>query len=289
MTHRDILRIGLVATLLLFMPSGVNLSSARAVQWVEQPMLPWESEALKAFDRNDYDKAMEIARNADSDPNRNANLIIYYCQCQKYYLERDRNAAVHYKQYYEPTKKMLTGFNLPVLTRLAVTPSVSWNKKVNSAFLDAAFEAANSEEHLGTILFYLESHEPDISKGALVGLRTILQKKRNVVMNGGTLSPDDRGWMSDERMLKLLVRMTGESTNPVAGFMSKLPAFARQKAITGAPACLGLIEDPALPLLQEAAAMGNANAAAAIQLIQDSRGARLAKWPNSTWYSAQGK
>jgi hypothetical protein len=34
--------------------------------------------------------------------------------------------------------------------------------------------------------------------------------------------------------------------------------------------------------------MGNANAAAAIQLIEDARGARLARYPNSTWYSATG-
>jgi hypothetical protein len=288
MTHRNTMRAGL-ALLTAFMLVGGFTLPAGAVKWFEQPLLPWESEALKAFDRNDYDKAMEIARNAERDPNRNAKLIIYYCQCQKYYLERDKNAALHYKQYYETTKKMLTGSNLPVLTRLVVMPSVSWNTKVNKPYLDAAFEAAHSEEHLGTILFYLESQEPDIAKGALVGLKTILQKKRNLVMNGGTLSAEDRAWMSDERMLKLLVRMTGEGMNPVAGFMSKLPAVARQKAITGAPACLGLIEDPALPLLKEAAAMGNANAAAAIQLIQDARGARLAKWPNSTWYSAQGK
>ena len=56
----------------------------------------------------------------------------------------------------------------------------------------------------------------------------------------------------------------------------------------GAPACLALIEDPALPMLRQAATMGNASAAAVIQLIQDARGARLAKYPNSTWYSATG-
>lgn len=288
MAHRKRILRG-IAPLSFLVLMAVFHPFAGAVEWAEPPLLPWEGQALKAFDRNDYDKAMEMAKNVDDDPNRNAKLIIYYCQCQKYYLERDRNAAVYYKQYYESTRKMLTGFNLPVLTRLVVMPSVSWNKKVNSAYLDAAFEAVNSEEHLGALLFYLGSQEPDISKGALGGLKTILQKKRNMVMNGGTLSHEDRAWMSDERMLKLLVRISGETPNPVAGFMSKLPAIARQKAITGAPACLGLIEDPALPLLKEAAAMGNANAAAAITLIQDARGARLAKWPNSTWYSAQGK
>ncbi|MGB6281259.1 MAG: hypothetical protein WBG91_13690, partial [Syntrophobacteria bacterium] len=69
---------------------------------------------------------------------------------------------------------------------------------------------------------------------------------------------------------------------------SKMPAFARKKVMGGAPACLALIEDPALPLLRQAASMGNANAAAAIQLIEDARGARLARYPNSTWYSATG-
>jgi hypothetical protein len=57
----------------------------------------------------------------------------------------------------------------------------------------------------------------------------------------------------------------------------------------GAPACLALIEDPALSMLRDAASYGNTNAAAVIQLIQDARGARLARYPNSTWYSATGK
>ena len=41
----------------------------------------------------------------------------------------------------------------------------------------------------------------------------------------------------------------------------------------GAPACLALLEEPALPMLKEAAGMGNPAAAATIQLIQDARGA----------------
>ena len=55
-----------------------------------------------------------------------------------------------------------------------------------------------------------------------------------------------------------------------------------------ANACLALIEDPALPYLQKAASMGNPNAAAAIQLINDAREARLAIYPDSSWYSATG-
>ncbi len=67
-----------------------------------------------------------------------------------------------------------------------------------------------------------------------------------------------------------------------------MPAFARKKVMGGAPACLALLEEPALPMLKEAAGMGNPAAAATIQLIQDARGERLAKYPNSTWYSATG-
>ena len=61
-----------------------------------------------------------------------------------------------------------------------------------------------------------------------------------------------------------------------------------QKITGGANACLALIEDPALPYLQKTASLGNPNAAAAIQLINDARGTRLATYPDSTWYSATG-
>jgi hypothetical protein len=283
-------RSGTSALIMIFLLAlGILPPPAAAVQWEERPLLAWEEDALRAFDKNDFDRAMDMARDERKDPNGNAPLIIYYCQAQKYYLERDRNAAVYYKQHYNSVLNRLRGDNLSVLTRIAMMPSVSWNSKINKTFMDKAFENAGDDEFLGSLLFYVEKGDPDVAKAAIRGLQTILQKKRNIVNNGGSLGKADQEWMSDPRLLKLLIGITGQAMNPMAGFMSKIPAFVRQKAMGGAPACLALIEDPALPLLRDAATMGNANAAAAIQLIQDAKGARLAKFPDSTWYSATGK
>jgi hypothetical protein len=277
------------AVILVFLVSGGTSSlSAQSVTWAENPLLAWERDTLQAFDRNNYDQVIDMAQNQANDPNNNAFLFIYYGHAQKYYLERDRNSAVYYKQQYHLTLNRLSGANLAVLTRLIAMPQTSWNKKINKKFLDAAFQKAATMEYLGAILFYLESPNPDVAKGAIGGLKAILQEKRNIVMNGGTLSNSDRAWMSDNRLLQLLVQKAGETSNPATGFLSKIPAFARQKVLGGAPACLALIEDPALPMLRQAATMGNASAAAVIQLIQDARGARLAKYPDSTWYSATG-
>jgi len=267
---------------------GGSTLLAQTITWAERPLLNWERDALKTFERNNYDKVIDMVQNQEDDPNGNAPLLTYYGHAQKYYLERNRDSAVYYKQHYQITLNRLSGANLTVLTRLIASPQTSWNKKINNKFLDAAFEKAATEEYLGAILFYLESPNPEVAKGATAALRSILQQKRNIVMNGGTLSNFDRAWMSSDRLLKLLVRTAGEISSPVTGFISKMPAFARKKVMGGAPACLALIEDPALPLLRQAASMGNANAAAAIQLIEDARGARLARYPNSTWYSATG-
>ena len=284
-------RIGLsaFAVILVFLVSGgISSLSAQSVTWAENPLLAWERDTLHVFDRNNYDQVIDMAQNQANDPNNNAFLFIYYGHAQKYYLERDRNSAVYYKQQYHLTLNRLSGANLAVLTRLIAMPQTSWNKKINHKFLEAAFEKAATMENLGAILFYLESPNPDVAKGAIGGLKAILQEKRNIVMNGGTLSNSDRAWMSDNRLLQLLVQKAGETSSPATGFLSKIPAFARQKVLGGAPACLALIEDPALPMLRQAATMGNASAAAVIQLIQDARGARLAKYPDSTWYSATG-
>jgi hypothetical protein len=278
-----------VAVILVFLLNGmISNLSAQSVTWAENPLLDWERDSLQAFDKNNYDRVIEMAQNQATDPNGNAFLFIYYGHAQKYYLERDRNSAVYYKQQYRMSLNRLSGANLPVLTRLIAMPQTSWNKKVNNQFLDAAFEKAATMEYLGAILFYLENTDPDVVKGAIGALKGILQQKRNIVMNGGALSNADRSWMSDNRLLQLLVQKAGETSSPATGFISKIPAFARQKILGGAPACLALIEDPALPMLRQAATMGNASAAAVIQLIQDARGARLAKYPNSTWYSATG-
>ena len=268
--------------------AGVSHVSAQSITWAELPLLEWERNILQAFDRNNYDAVIQSAQNQANDPNNNAFLFIYYGHAQKYYLERNRDSAVYYKQQYHITLNRLSGENLAVLTRLIAMPQTSWNKKINKQFLDAAFEKAATMEYLGSILFYLENPNPDVAKGAIGGLQAILQQKRNIVLNGGTLSSSDRAWMSDTRLLQLLVQKAGETSSPATGFLSKIPAFARKKVLGGAPACLALIEDPALPMLRQAATMGNANAAAVIQLIQDARGARLAKYPNSTWYSATG-
>ena len=281
------IRLYVFAFVLAFL-GGISNLSAQTITWAELPLLDWERDTLQAFDRNNYDKVINMGQNQANDPNNNAFLFIYYGHAQKYYLERNRDSAVYYKQQYHMTLNRLSGANLAVLTRLIAMPQTSWNKKVNNKFLDAAFEKAATMEYLSAILFYLESPNPDVAKGAIGGLQAILQQKRNIVMNGGSLSNSDSGWMSDNRLLKLLVQKAGEASSPATGFLSKMPAFARKKVLGGAPACLALIEDPALPMLREAATMGNANAAAVIQLIQDARGARLAKYPNSTWYSATG-
>lgn len=281
------MRLCAFAFILAFL-GGLSSLSAQTITWAERPLLNWERDVVEIFNRNNYDKVIDMAQNQDNDPNGNAVLLTYYGHAQKYYLERNRASAVYYKQQYQITLNRLSGANLTVLTRLVSSAQTSWNKKVNKKFLDAAFERAATEEYLGAVLFYLESSNPEVAKGATGALRSILQQKRNIVMNGGTLSNFDRAWMSSDRLLKLLVRKAGETSSPVTGFMSKLPAFARKKVMGGAPACLALIEDPALPLLRQAASMGNANAAAAIQLIEDARGARLARYPNSTWYSATG-
>ena len=284
-------KIGLsaFAVILAFLLSGmISNLSAQSVTWAENPLLNWERDNLQAFDRNNYDKVIETAQNQANDPNGNAFLFIYYGHAQKYYLERDRNSALYYKRQYQMTLNRLSGANLPVLTRLIAMPQTSWNKKINHKFLNGAFEKAAAMEYLGAIFFYLQSPDPDVAKGATGALRAILQQKRNIVMNGGTLSTSDRAWMSDNRLLQLLVQKAGDTANPATGFLSKIPAFARQKILGGAPACLALIEDPALPMLRQAATMGNTSAAAVIQLIQDARGARLAKYPSSTWYSATG-
>jgi len=273
----------------VFILAFVYLSPAWAVTWAEQPLLAWEQTALKFFDRNDYDKVIDLAKGQDRDPNRNVALLVYFSHAQKYYMDRNRASAIHFKQQYNALLNRLSGTNLAVLTRLIAMPQISWNKKINKSFLDAAFERAGRDEHLGAILFYLEGSDPDITKGAIKGLHVILQRKRNIVMNGGTLNKTDRDWMSDKRLLRLLIKITGQALSPITGFMSKLPAIVRKKTMGGAPACLALIEDPALPMLRDAASYGNTNAAATIQLIQDAKGARLARYPNSTWYSATGK
>lgn len=152
-------------------------------------------------------------------------------------MERDRASAVYYKQQYHAILNQLSGPNLAVLTQVVVIPQMSWNKKISQKFLDAAFDKAGTEKYLGAILFYLEGQEPDVAKGAMKRLRAILQRKRDIVMNGGTSSSADQVWMSNPRLLRLLIKKTAGSVSPIAGFMSKVPAFPAKRLWVG-PLCV---------------------------------------------------
>ena len=101
------------------------LSPAWAVTWAEQPLLEWEQTALKFFDRNDYDKVIDLAKGQDRDPNRNVVLLVYFSHAQKYYMDRNRTSAIHYKQQYNSLLNRLSGTNLAVLTRLVAMPQMS--------------------------------------------------------------------------------------------------------------------------------------------------------------------
>ena len=205
----------------------VFASSLGAVEWKESPgLLEWEKQALAAFDRADYDRAIEISQVAEDDPSQNARLLIYFAHTQKYYMERNQDSAVYYKQHYHATLNRLRVENLPVLTRLVAMPDLAWHKKVNKQFLDQAFENAGDDQYLGSVLYYLSQPDNTVSNSALKGLAAILNGKRAIVMNGGTLSRGDQKWMSDATLIKLLIKKTGENVSPATGFLAKMPAFA---------------------------------------------------------------
>ncbi len=265
----------------------INVSSAFAIKWAESPMLAWEKKAIDLFDRDKFDKVISMVNDLEKDPNRNAPVFIYYCHAQKYYVNHDRDSAVYYKQQYRTMLNRLSVKNLPVLIRLASLPQMSWNKKINKRFIDSAFEKADSDEHLGSVLYYLIYDDTEIATSSLKGLSSILQKKRNIVMNGGKLSIKERAWMTNDMLIKKLIRMSGDAANPMTGLIKKAPAVARKKMMGNAPKCLALIEEPALQHLREAAALGDPNASATIVLVQDAIQERRAKYPGSKWYTAK--
>lgn len=277
--------------LILAIASVGFISLARAAGWHAQPLLPWESSALKAFEQEDYDKVIAICKAQEDDPNGNRLLLSYYAHTQKYYMEKNRESAVYYKQHYHDTLQSLHGANLTVLMQLTGMQQFAWNRKINYIYRQTAFENTKKDAYIGSLLYYLmqSNEDEDVYNAAIKGLKTILIKKRNIVSGGGRLNREDRQWMEDPELITFLIRKTGEKASPVTGIMSKLPTIARKKVIDGAQACLILIEEPTLPLLEKAAAVGNPAASATIGLIKEARGKRLGEYPGSTWYSATGQ
>jgi hypothetical protein len=277
--------------LIIMVMSIVFSSLTWAAGWHEQPLLPWESDALKAFEQEDYDKVIAMCKAQEEDPNGNRRLLTYYAHAQKYYMGKNRESAIYYKRHFHDTLQGLSGANLTVLMRLTSMQQVAWNKKINSIYRQTAFENTKKDKYIGSLLYYLMQPNADeeVFDEAVKGLKAILTKKRDIVFSGGSLNREDRKWMEDPELIMLLTKKIGEKANPMTGLMSKLPAIAHKKVIGGAQACLMLIEEPTLPFLEKAAAAGNPAAAATISLVKEARGKRLGEYPNSTWYSATGQ
>ena len=267
------------------------ISSTWASGWHEQPLLTWESAALKAFDQEDYDKVIALCKAQEDDPNGNRRLLTFYAHAQRYYIDKNRESAIYYKQHYATTLQRLDGGNLAVLMRLTGMEQLAWNRKINYIYRQTAFENTKKDKYIDSILYYLTQPDQDkeVYDAAMKGLAAVLTKKRDIVSNGGSLTLKDRKWMADPELIRFLTKKTGDEASPMTGIMSKLPSIARSKVIGGAQGCLVLIEEPTLPFLEKAAAAGNPAAAATIGLIKDARGKRLGSYPNSTWYSATGK
>jgi len=69
---------------------GGSTILAQTITWAERPLLNWERDALKTFERNNYDKVIDMVQSQEDDPNGNVPLLTYYGHAQKYYLERNR-------------------------------------------------------------------------------------------------------------------------------------------------------------------------------------------------------
>jgi hypothetical protein len=102
-------------------------------------LLPWEQKALKVFEKNNYNHVIDLANQPADDPKGNAPLCIYYSHSQKYYLERNRESAIYFKQHFNIIFNGLNGANLALPKRLTTLPQTTWNKKVNYKFIHRAF------------------------------------------------------------------------------------------------------------------------------------------------------
>lgn len=75
---RQVRRLMLVLILATLFSGWASITPPKTITWAEQPLLTREQNALKSFDRNYYNKVIDLARGQDSDPNGNGPLFIYY-------------------------------------------------------------------------------------------------------------------------------------------------------------------------------------------------------------------
>lgn len=225
-------------------------------------------EGLPFYRAHQYDEAIQTCRDEKDFQSR---LVMGLASAEKFGLYKNKADKEQSSIYLKVLAVDVRLEHLSVIEPFLNTEGAPYGNKEAARLFERALRDVRSPEDVLRVTDYLAPERgAEINRIALLPILKRLKPVREYVGKGGSMPDVDRNLFTDSRLLTPLVA-----------------ALGRKETERLARSCLVVIEEPALPYLEQ----GELTKATseAIVGIKKAMANRLKKHPDSTWYSAYGR
>ncbi len=226
----------------------------------------WEADTKKLFEKDKYDKVIEIAENHKKDKDSKLGLMMLaFSHLQLSEFNATKSDKKAFKNYMELLEDYVNATHLDDISYFI--NQIDKPEVVNQArkLLKKAFSNISNIEDAPLILNFVKVEDEQTRKMAVSALDKMIATKRKYVNKGGTLREKDILILQDEGLIRALLENADISD-----------AF-------------GALEDIEQPVLQYIGDYEGGKILKLEEKILKAITKREKKFPESNWYSATGK
>lgn len=223
---------------------------------------------LAFYRDHQYDEAIQSCK---GEKDVGSRLVLGLASAEKAGLYKNKADKEQARMYLKVLAVDVRLEHLPVLEKFLNTEGAPYGNKEAARLFEKALQNVHTPEHVLRAADYLAPERGvEVNRIALKPIQKRLKPVRDYVGKGGSMPDTDRAMFMNARLLKALVG-----------------ALARKETSRQARSCLALIEEPALPYLEQGELTKPASDA--IVEIKKAMAKRQKKFPESTWFSAYGR
>lgn len=272
---------------LLMLMSGIAYRGIAGESAAEKT---WQQEAIVKLDLNEFEAAREIAKTNRSEDRIQAKIILMAADLRQYDYGRDKQARSAGRTAYKELSDEVTMKDAALLNAISELGGQQLMVFVGR-LLEQSIRKAASPEDIHYALEALESLPADQKPVIINAMGTWLASEREKVNQGRALEDQVQAVFTNQVLLETLVDQVQTETPMKQKAMDMLPEKMKKVLSSAtdtynAADCLVLIEAPALPYVQAAAARLGPHAVTLEQDIKIAVSTREIRHPGSTWYSA---
>lgn len=223
----------------------------------------WVNNAKKAIEDDQYDLCIDTAKPHKKD--EMGLMLLAFCHLQNYTFNHTKADKQYFKSYMDLLEDKVSAKSLDNIfyfVQLSDKPTVV---KEARKLVKRAFKNIHNIEDVPKLIKFMDSDDKKTQKMAFNSAYRIIKPKRKYVQKGGTLREKDIHIMSNEKLIRTLLKHAKNSK---------------------ASKTLVMIEKPVLKYISDY----DGKSISKLEVkINKAIAKREKKYPKSNWYSATGK